>query len=356
MTIFLTMKRIGYSGAAKMFKWLITTLSKQPNMHITVFTYKPSDDNIILPDNVTWIYKDLSKKSFLTRIREMRRELKNSDADVSISFLLDANIFNIISCLGIKTKSVICERLDPYKKGYYKIKIVKPLFALAGGSVYQLKKVSEFYNNIKGPTAVIPNPILSKFDEDIPQFLERDKVIINLARLDIKQKRQDLLIRAFAEFNKSYPEYELHLWGDGDNESDLLKLQELARQLSVEKKVKFPGVTTNSKDVIKRAQLYAFASDSEGIPNSVIEAMQVGLPCVSTKCSPGGAELLIQDGVNGFLVERGDYHSLCNKLKYLVEHPIDADRIGLEAKKISETFSEDRITELWMSYLRNFEK
>lgn len=348
MKVFMLMKRIGYSGAAKMFKWLITTLSKVDGIEVVVFTFMPSAEGMTLPSNVKWIDRDMKKNGFLSRLSAIRKTIKQENPDACISFLLDANILNILACLGLSTKSVVCERLDPFMKGYYKTDILKPLFSLADGAVFQLKKVGEYYSNIKKHTAVIPNPIISSFNEEIEPFEKRDKVIINLARLDIRQKRQDLLIKAFALFAEKYPDYKLYLWGSGPDKGRLLAL---AKQMGVEDKVCLPGVTNESKNVIKKARLYAFASDSEGIPNSIIEAMQVGLPCVATKCSPGGAELLISDGQNGCLVDRGDYKAMADKLIWLAENPALADEIGRRARSISTRFSEEDISALWVKYL-----
>ena len=125
MKVFMLMKRIGYSGAAKMFKWLITALSKVNGIEVVVFTYMPSADGMVLPSNVKWIDSDMRKNGFLSRLSVIRKTIKQENPDVCISFLLDANIFNILACLGLNAKSVVCERLDPYMKGYYKTDILQ---------------------------------------------------------------------------------------------------------------------------------------------------------------------------------------------------------------------------------------
>lgn len=349
MKVFMLIKRLHYSGAGMMFRWLVEHLAEQPNIDVVLFTYKPYENQPTLPNNIKWIERsDLWEANFFTKLTVIRNQIKINNPDISISFLLDANILNIVSCVGLRTKSVFCERLDPYKKGYYKIKLLKPIFSLANGAVYQLPKVCSFYNNVKAKTAIIPNPIAKEYKGNIKPFEERPKVIISLGRLDINQKRQDVLLRAFALIHDKYSDYELHLYGDGPDENSL---KSLSNELGVEKFVLFKGVTQEPFIVLEQSQIYVLTSDNEGIPNALIEAMQVGLPCISTRCSPGGAEFLIENGKSGLLVDCGDYSDLANKIVYLIENPKVADALGKNANKIKSYLDKNVIINKWVNYL-----
>ena len=77
----------------------------------------------------------------------------------------------------------------------------------------------------------------------------------------------------------------------------------------------------------------------------------IGLPCISTDCRPGGARLLINDGINGFIVPQGDSNAIAEKMKWFMQHPVEADKMGLEGTKIKNTFSEEIITNQWEDYL-----
>lgn len=96
-----------------------------------------------------------------------------------------------------------------------------------------------------------------------------------------------------------------------------------------------------------------FASDFEGIPNALLEAMSIGLPCISTKCRPGGAELLIQDGINGLLVSTNDVDAMCDAMQKMTDGLL-ADALGREAKRIKERFSEETIASMWCDYVGLF--
>lgn len=350
MKVFMLIKRLRYSGAYKMFIWVAKALADR-GYEVMVFTYM-SNDVKELPSNIKWIQADLERVGIRKRVMEVRHHMKEWEADVSISFLLDANIINTIACMGIKTKSVICERNDPYKPHYNKLRLTKWIFHFADGAVFQLPKVAEYYSMVQGPTAVIPNPVVSVAENvELKPFKERENVIVSLGRLDIFQKRQDILLKAFARFSETHPDYVLKLYGDGPDEG---KLKDIVMDLGVSEKVVFAGITNNAHHVLSQAKFFVLTSDFEGIPNALLEAMSIGLPCISTKCRPGGAEYLIQNGVNGLLVNAGDLDELSEAMKKIADNNI-GDSMGNLAKKISDRFSEKTITDMWCNYIRKFQ-
>ncbi len=343
----MVIKRLRYSGAYKMFMWLANVLCERGHK-VTVMTFMHNDVQA-LNSKINWIKHDeLENKTIFHKIFVLRYEINRIKPDVSISFLLDANVYNNFACIGLKTKSVISERNDPFKPGYWVLKFWKPWFRFAKGAVFQLPKVAEYYNNIKAPIAVIPNPVLCHNDIDIAPFEKRPDTINVLGRLDIFQKRHDVLIEAFSKFVKEYPSFKLVFYGDGP---DKKKMQNQVSKLSLEGKVIFAGITNTPFEVMKNSKMYILTSDFEGIPNSLIEAMSIGLPCISTDCRPGGARLLINDGINGFIVPQGDSNAIAEKMKWYMQHPNDSDKIGLEGKKIKNIFSEELITHQWEGYL-----
>lgn len=349
MKIFMLAKKLHYSGALKIFMWVAKALADRGH-EVTVFTYMKNDIHE-LPANIRWIKADLEKAILWKKVSVARRHIKECGADVSISFLLDANIINTLACMGLKTKSVICERNDPFKPHYYKLRLTKWMFRFADGAVFQLPKVAEYYSMVKGPTAVIPNPVVPVSEDVVLQpFEKREKVIASVGRLDVFQKRQDILFKAFAKFLGEHPDYTLKLYGDGPDES---KLRELAKTLGIQDKVVFAGVTSHVHQVLSQARFFVLASDFEGIPNALLEAMSIGLPCISTKCRPGGAELLIQDGINGLLVSTNDVDAMCDAMQKMTDGAF-ADTLEREAKRIKERFSEETIASMWCDYVGLF--
>ena len=336
-----------------MFMWVAKNLANQ-GIEVTVYTYMKSDVEY-LSDNIHWIKDDLESASFFTQLKSMRDVVKRTQADCCISFLLDANILNTLACLRTRTMSIICERNDPFKPKYYKLQFSKWLFRWADGAVFQLPKVKNFYSMVKGKTAVIPNPVPSDDSGVILlPFEKRTNKIVTLGRIDIAQKRHDILIGAFDSFLKKHPDFELEIYGDG-YDTDVKRIKSLIENKQLEKKVHLKGVTNNPKTILSEAKFFVLSSDFEGIPNALIEAMTVGLPCIATDCRPGGAALLLNNYENGILVPVHDAEKLCDAMCYMVDNPAKANDMGEEAKNIVNKYSEKSIIDKWVSYLQNFQ-
>ena len=352
MKILMTIKKLRYSGAYKMFIWVAQNLANH-GFDVTVYTYMKSDVKT-LGDKINWIEDDLENSSFISQLKSLRRIVKKVNADCCISFLLDANLLNTFACLGTNTKSIICERNDPFKPKYYKLKYTKWIFKWADGAVFQLPKVKEFYNMIKGETAIIPNPVPRNTDNKIIEpFEKRLDKIVTLGRLDVAQKRHDILIKAFIEFHKENPNFELEIYGDG-HKGDVKYIENLIINQNANSFVHLKGITNNPKKVLSESKFFVLSSDFEGIPNALIEAMTIGLPCISTDCRPGGAAMLLKNNKNGIIVPPHDIERLLEAMLYVANHPIEADEMGRQAKWISEEFSEEIIIQKWIAYLNKF--
>ena len=92
----------------------------------------------------------------------------------------------------------------------------------------------------------------------------------------------------------------------------------------------FEGKKDDILNEIKDSKLFVLTSDNEGIPNALAEAMSIGLPCISTDCTPGGARLLIEDGNNGLLVKKGDSIAISNAIISLIENPALCEKLGVK--------------------------
>lgn len=347
MKICLSIRSLNYGGASKMFLWLAESLASKKHC-VTIITFTPITNNINLSDKYQTIQLKFPKTTVPFNIIKLSAILKKCNPDISISFGLEANVYNTLACLRLRTRSVICERNDPFLSKNKVLKFWKPCFKWADGAVWQLKKVHEFYDNVKTKTAVIPNPVVLD-DVTCAPIEKRIDAFVTHSRLDLFQKRQDVLIDAFAIFHKSHPRYKLHIYGTGPDKEAIAGL---IRAKGLDDAVILKGMTSHPLKDISQYQFYILTSDFEGIPNSLIEAMSVGLPCIATDCSPGGAAFLIKDGVNGLLAKRADPIDLCKKMSLLAENHDYAETLGRNAKSIKDEFNPDKIINLWNAYLQ----
>lgn len=150
-------------------------------------------------------------------------------------------------------------------------------------------------------------------------FSEADVVVLSVAHA-VPVKGWDLLLRAFANMASLAPRARLLLVGSHQSSIEVGYYGELTRFIANNRltdRVVFTGHLGDIRPVLRMADLFVLPSRSEGCANALIEAMDAGLPCVSTRV--GNAEEVIADGVNGLLVERGDEAGLTRALFRLVQ-------------------------------------
>ena len=104
-------------------------------------------------------------------------------------------------------------------------------------------------------------------------------------------------------------------------------------------------------DAIYKAGIFVLPSNTEGVPNTLIEAMVMGLTVISTDCPCGGPADLIKDGVNGLLTPVGDVDKMKENLHRLIKDVQMADRLGKAAVKTGESYQPLRVYREWESFL-----
>lgn len=370
MKIAFTIPRLTYSGAPKMLAWVANQMAKKGH-EVHIITFFSEEQARILHDSITvHPLKVVQSGSRLVRnttgmlktIIKLHRTIKSLNSDIVVSFLDSVSyVYLPIGKLLTKSNFIVSERGDPYA---YKDKLAKIKFNLmkfAHGCVFQthgaqvfFEKYPKIYNN----SVVIPNPVvvneeIISMQNNIPAPEERDNRIVTVARLSLIQKRQDILLQAFDVFHKNHPDYKLVIYGDGE---DYEKIQCMIEQLNLSECVELAGRTDNVEKEIFHASASVLTSDYEGIPNALIEALSIGVPSVSTDCSPGGAALLIKDGENGFLVPRGDVNAIAEKLSLVVSDTNISKRFSENGPQIITEFSEDVIADKWELFLKNIVK
>jgi len=159
------------------------------------------------------------------------------------------------------------------------------------------------------------------------------------------QKNFKLLIDGFSVFYQKHPDYRLVIYGEGSLREELTAYA--ARRLP-EGICSFPGNVSDLPEHLNSVSAFVLSSDFEGMPNVLIEAMAMGVPCVSTDCPSGGPKELIENGVNGFLVPVGDAEALAQSLEKLVTetgvHP--------NAQEICRRFDSLIVAAQWEDYLK----
>ena len=129
-------------------------------------------------------------------------------------------------------------------------------------------------------------------------------------------------------------------------------MEALIREKEAEEFVFLMGDSDELEKVLPQAAVFAFSSDWEGLPNSLVEAMVMGLPVVATDCPCGGPAELIRHEENGLLVPIGDEDAMTAGICRLIEDKELAKRLGTEARKLTERTRASVIGDQWEAYLR----
>lgn len=159
----------------------------------------------------------------------------------------------------------------------------------------------------------------------------------------IPRKGHDVLLRAFSQVSRTYPDWRLIILGEGPCRQSLT---ELSKALELGDKVDFPGQVRHVEHWLAKAPIFAMTSWNEGYPNALIEAMAMGLASVSTRC-PDGPDEIIEDGVNGILVPIGDVDAVAHALRRLIESTDLTNQLGREARSIRRKLDPVAIMEQW---------
>ncbi|MBE7053783.1 MAG: glycosyltransferase family 4 protein [Ruminococcaceae bacterium] len=320
-------------------------------------TMQQVNENIKYYEN-TEVYEKKGKFAWVG-LRKMQYDFlkstcKDFKPDVIISFLGIPNFLSVICGKSLKTPVIISERADPYRSTSKLDKIMHFMFNKADGAVFQSYGAQEFYSEkLQKKSKVIPNPVLNVNTDYMYDAKNADKTIAFAGRFETAQKRQDIMIKSMKKVLDKYPDYKLIFYGDGQNEEDI---KNLAKETGIDKNVVFAGVSDNLTRDISKSEIYVLTSDYEGIPNTLIEAMTIGMPCVSTDCSPGGARMLIDSGVNGTLVPCGDVDAIAKAIIYYIENKDIAAEHGKKAISLKDKYCYDVIMKKWEEYVLKFKK
>ena len=343
---------LGFAGAAKMISFVAESLATR-NHKICMVNLKQTADvtdyERSLSENIE--VKRINSTKRIDQIFEIKNIAKDFKADVIISFTGIPNLMARIVGFMIGVPSIMSERGDPSKhnlKGI-KNKIERFLVNRSSGGVFQTDGAREYYGRgLRKRGVVIPNPIFINGEVPSINFEDREKSVVSVGRLDNYQKRYDVMLDAFKLFSEKHPEYVLKLYGRGSDE-ELIKAWVEERNLT--DKVIFMGLTTQPMQDICGEGMFLITSDFEGISNSLLEAMAVGLPCVSTDHTPGGARLLITDHENGLLAPVEDSVKLAQAMCEFAENPELAKKCGGNAQNVVDRFAPTRIIDMWENYI-----
>ena len=285
----------------------------------------------------------------IIRLRALRRFISTERPDVIVSFLSNVSVATVIASLGLGIPVIVSERHDPFV-------IPTPLlwrmacrftYPLADALMVQTQAVAAKYASVGWALRrirVIHNPI----SEEIINIHHHiggaaSMHLLSVGRL-VEQKQFDVLIRVFASLARVYSGWSLRIVGEGPLRS---ALQKQITKLGLDERVVLTGRSTAIGEELADADVFVLTSKHEGFPNALLEAMTVGLPCVTFDC-PSGPRDISLDGQVALLVPLNDERALGLTLERLI---LDAElraSLGARARaSVIERFALNKILEQW---------
>lgn len=287
------------------------------------------------------------------RINKLRSMLIGMPDATIVAFLDYPIQLALLAADGLPNRLVISERGNPQlhddsiNAGYF----IRKHYKRADCIVFQTKGASSYYSNeLQNKGVIIPNPIYGSLPDAIQGgYDSRQKVVVNFCRIS-REKNLRLLIEAFAKFQELHREFKLQIIGDANSSDSQLYLRELYSLIGSHKMDDVVSILPFSPDIHKQILNYSMfvsSSDFEGMSNSMLEAMAIGLPTICTDCPSGGAREIIENGINGILVPVNDKDSMAEAMANVADHEELSNMLSINGSQIRVSLSEDSIFEKW---------
>jgi glycosyltransferase involved in cell wall biosynthesis len=299
---------------------------------------------------------------YLKKQREYKRKLSDVlmsiQPDITISLLRrEINFINEIPDGSRKIGELHVNRANYRNFEANESNLVKSLFAKfwMQSLVAKLKKLDQFVvlteeDRLAWPElkniCVIPDPL-----SFTPQRVSplTDKRVIAVGRY-VYQKGFDLLLKAWAQVEKEFPDWELAIYGEGDRTPYIKLLEELDIHSD---RCHLEGRSSDIENEYSKSSLFAFSSRFEGFGMVLVEAMACGLPVISFDC-PCGPKDIVKDGEDGLLAENGSVSALANGLLSMMSDPERRKLMSEAALRNVQRFKIEYVAQQWEQLFENY--
>ncbi len=346
-SILFVINYLDLGGAGKMLKY-VANLCASSFGKVTVLTTDEQERSTGLNSSVRHISLGYNPEKGMAwrmmQTRKLRRAIKEFAPDIVCPFVSDVCFISKLASYGLDAIFVSAERGDPFTKNRIWDMMMKWTYSQSDYCFFQLPQARDYYGEkVREKSFVIPNVFVQE-DGITPYHGERKKTIVSAGRF-VAEKRYETLISAFAQVHNTHPEYKMIIYGEGPY---LAQYKQQAESLGIAGLIEYPGYVKGVARTIREDGIFVLSSRYEGIPNSLIEALSVGIPCVSTDCTPGGPRFLTKDGKNGLLVPVDDVDAMATAINAIIEDEELAKRLSATGPSIIEELSDDTISKKWL--------
>ena len=255
------------------------------------------------------------------------------------------------SSLGLGIPAIAAERNAPTRFDHTASSTKKKIltfnsFRFAKKVTVQFEAYRELYPSyLHAKIKHIPNPV-----SEAPQLAEPGNPkqdgryqLLSVGRLSY-QKNYSSLIKAFSEIAQIHPDWDLVIYGDGEEKE---QLEELIKDKGLSERILLPGKTKTPSLAYSSSNLFCMPSRWEGFPNAVAESLSHGLPVVGFQ-SCAGVSHLIDHGKYGYLAKgNGDYETLAKELGKLMSDAKLRENMGVSGFEAMKQYRPEKVMDQW---------
>lgn len=287
-------------------------------------------------------------KQYFSVVKRIRKYLKTNNIDILIDIDTILDMFSITAVRGLETKLIAWEHFNFSETMGNKLRVPvrKHMTKHADCVVTLTKEDRKTYSDYFGDklrVEQIYNPV--EITQTQGEYNLHSKTIISVGRL-AKQKGFDMLVDVADKVLKEHADWEWIILGEGDERNSLEK-KIAQKQIDT---LKLLGRVSNVSEYMQKSAIYVMTSRYEGFPLVLIEAKANKLPVVSFACKTGPAEL-VQDGVNGYLINCYDIQAMADRICELINNNAVRQRYSDMALLDTEKMNYAAIIKQWIDLI-----
>lgn len=267
--------------------------------------------------------------------------------DCVVSFLNPMNFVISMATIELGIAHIACERNDPYFSPKYEEDRKKRDFAFynAAGCIFQTAHAASYFDKtlLKGRMTIIQNPVCIKKGDK--ESIKENRIVAIGRYAD--QKNYPVLLQAFSLFRSKHPQYRLDCYGKDSGRLHIIK--NLAAQNQWDKGVLFSSPVESIHSEIISAKLFLMTSAYEGMPNSLIEACALGIPCVAVDVP--GIKDVVERFQCGVLCPEHKPEMIAFAIENILNDSISYSTFSENGKKIVDEIGIDTIAPLWKNFI-----
>jgi wcrC len=343
-------------GGERVAVSLANELTKKYEVHLIGITTKESDLFFKINSQVKYSnffdHRVRLSKNILKISKLLKKYFIDNEIEVAFGIGISANVFLSLAGIGTQTKVVLCDHTNSITDNSELSQKVQRYVGtkLADKIITLTQEDRENYIKKHGVSDERICYIYNWKEAALSDVSYNNKStkIVTVGRFD-SQKGYDYLVQVAKKVLSEKSDWTWEIYGSG-NQDEVDKIKELIKENNLQDKLLIKGLEKNQDLIYGDKGIYVMTSRYEGLPLVLLEAQQYNLPIVSF-CCPTGPSEIVEDGVNGFLVDCYDTDKMSEKLLKLMENESLRHSFSAHAKDNMDKFDKNRILNQWIELI-----